>query len=110
MKEDSLKINILVTLDLLVGETLVRKLIVTLSLDFADSMLSASLVALESHDQYLRPLSRESFANQAHHLLTVPFSLSSIVVPACYGLSAPEITKSENNVKLEFQKSDKGCT
>ena len=52
-------------MDLLVGETLVRKLLVQVTLTLVEDLsLEVSVSGLESHDVYLRPIPKEGYTGK----------------------------------------------
>jgi len=64
-------------MDLLVGETLVRKLVTSVTLTLVSTSLGdleveVAVTGLESHDVYLRPIDKESFTRRKHVIGRVP--------------------------------------
>jgi hypothetical protein len=108
--DSTVSVTVPLTLDLLVGETLVRKLISSVSATLTTTTLTFSLQSITSHDTYLRPIPKESFANTPIPLLTLPFSLGSLFEPACYGLSDPLIAlSSPHTFELGFSQAVDAC-
>ena len=108
--ESSISVTVPLTIDLLVGETLVRKLICSVSVNLNSTTITVNLKSITSHDTYLRPIPKESFAKMSISLLTIPFSLGSLFEPACYGVSEPQIVvSSQKNVELVFSKAVEAC-
>ena len=103
-----MSLSVPIPIDIIVGEKVVRKLLITLAFEIASEDIVVWLTSMESHDIYLKPIAQESLANdKKYHIYTFPINIvSTYLDPGCLGLSSPNINIKEERMQVDFNKAD----